>query len=817
MGFQYPALLKFWASVTTEATASTLDRARSGRPEAQMQHQKDIVTRIMSILNDALIVENVVDLRIGCYMIMTVLCSKANLGEYVLGSMMEAVVSTWTRTSHEGLKCLTVIAQKRMTLRLSKRVLETLLGMENLEDDLRVLKRAYRVDKLVLGLVLGLIEAPHLASNRVSSDKLSALIEAGLTERSSVAKAIDFMLSSIVEESSKELRTNGSRTSLTDTILRLATSSSVGDIVREIVLHSTATNIPLQQKLQAMETVGQREEATNEDNNSPDLDIALVTDSFDGILNQLRPRTASELSFLSHFDSHIFSRMSDAFQLASESPQNMDVFLELPGLRKSVAATEPHFISFFIRFWCGCRSVRARAAAIDVVSHHLAEQDLESDIQVLLPYIVYSLSDSSHKVRQASMELALLLAARYRRLRESSSKSPHNAVLGENQIYGPATSTVVEVSWLSTAEVARFLDDFLIPNLEESTLDSQHLIQSLALSLNGGSDRPGSKVSRELKPSLRQAIFRFLCSHVTNTPLWNVKLRLLSMLNQVRKVGNLTRTKALLPLYTDCAKMDEATFRDKCGEEGLEPSKMMNALVSILSASDRDAFEALTNSIEPGTRSCAPLRNAAAFQRIRTIWSVMDPAFHTLLADRLMELSVLDAGSESAAAEQNDAAETLHSVELSSTLLKEFIDSLPPLTNQIEGRSLSPKRRKLDHEQSPRSAATSQAFKHALKKVTFVIELISACRPERHPQLLNGLFQVLADLKHHRAIAGFELGYLEVMILTIASTIVSNSKVCANKKRFLLSHALTSIAYHPTTDRYFSHKGRRTHRMRWRY
>lgn len=816
LGFQYPALLSFWASVTTEATASSLDRVRSGRRQAQIQQQEDIVTRIMPILNDALIIENIGDLRVGCYMIMTILCSKASLGEHTLSSMMEAIVFKWTRTSHAGLICLTVIAQKRMALHLSKQVLEALLDIENLEDDLRVLKREYRVDKLVLGLVLGLIEVQHRASNRLSSDKLNALIEADLMERSSIAEAIGFMLRSVVEESPKEHRTNGSPTSMTDTILRLATSSSVGNIVREVVRHSTTTDLPLQRKIQAMEAVGQRDEATSEDNNSFDLDTALVTDSFDGALNHIRSRTASELSFLSHADSHFLSAMSDAFEIASEFPQNMDVFLELPVLRKSVATTEPHFISFFIRFWCGCRSDRARAAAIDVVSHHLAQQDLESDIQVLLPYIVYSLSDCSHKVRQASMKLALLLAAKYRRLRESSSNSLPKAILGENQIYGH-TAGAVEVSWLSTAEVARFLDDFLVPNLEESILDSQHITQSLAFSLNGRSDTPRSKVTRELKPSLRHAIFRFLCSHVTHTPVWKVKLRLLSMLNQVRKVGNLTRTGALLPLYTACTEMNEATFRDKCGVEGVEPAKMMNALVAILSPSDRDALGALRISIEPGTRSYAALRNTAAFQRIRTIWSAMDSASHSLLANRLMELSVLDAESESVAAEQNDAAETLHGVNLSAIILKEFIESLPPLTSQTEGKPLSPKRRKLGHEQAPLSAATSQAFKHGLKKVTFVIELIGACRPERHPELLNGVFQVLADLKNHRAIVGFELGYLEVMTLTIASTVVSNSKVCANRTRFLLSHALTSIAYDHPRDRYFSHKGRRTHRICWRY
>ena len=776
LGFQYTALLSFWVSVNTEATASILDHARSGRREAQIKQQEDVVARVMSMLNDALSIEGIADLRVGCYMIMTVLSSKAVLGEKALGLMMEAVVFEWTKTSHAGLICLSVMSQKRTTSHLPKRVFKALLELVNLEDDLRILKKDYRVDNLVLGLLWGLIEVHRQVAGGTSNDRICALIESDLLDSPSVKMTIEHIVVSVDEGSTKLSDIETSPASMMALVSRLALSSKVGSIVRDTVRHLAATESPLRTTIDATASADLPHIAIEQDSHTSDLDTTLVTKSFDDAIGHIQSRAGGELTFLSPFESYNFSELCEAFTLATKSPEHLNVFLNLPVLGRSQAGTEPLFISFFIRVWCSHHSAKAREAAIEVISSYLADEDLTTDVQVLLPYIIYSSSDPSRRVRQASMKLALSLASRYKRLRERNSQSPRKVILGETQMYGHMTAPV-ELSWLSVEDVARFLDDFFKPNLEESLLDANHLPQSLAFSLNGGSQRPGSKVMKGMRSSLRQGIFGFLCSHLTATPLWEVKLRLLPPLNEIRKVGSLTRTKALLPLYTEHAEMDEASFRAKCSEARIEPTQLMDVLVAILSPGDRDTLVALQNAIEPGVRSVAPLRNRAAFQRIRTTWSAMNSAFHTPLAEKLLELSVLEAESVSAAAEQRDAADTLHAVELSSLILEGFIESLPSLSNHFGDRSLPSKKRKLNHDQTPANITTPPAFKHALTRVTFVLELIGASRPERHPQLLNGVFQILADIKNYRAISGSDLGYLEVMALNIASSVIRSSGV----------------------------------------
>ena len=68
LGLQHPILYSFWAAIATEAVAAMFDQGRSARCEAQKQNQEDIVLLLLPILNDGLCVDNVPDLRVGCYM-----------------------------------------------------------------------------------------------------------------------------------------------------------------------------------------------------------------------------------------------------------------------------------------------------------------------------------------------------------------------------------------------------------------------------------------------------------------------------------------------------------------------------------------------------------------------------------------------------------------------------------------------------------------------------------------------------------------------------------------------------------------------------
>ena len=790
-GLQYPALLSFWASITTEATALMLDQARSGRREAQIQYQEDVIIRIMPILNHGLSIDGIADLRVGCYMILTILSSKATLSDDALASMMNAVVLGWDETSHAGLICLAVMAQKRQHTNLPASVYKALMNLKNLKDDLNVLRRRYRVNKLTLGVVLGMVHELHESATGEAKEKLAGdshsdfvdqlctLFEADFLTHSSVVKAIERMLSLNVENAPSQPQTHNLPDLVTDIITRLAASANVGDTVRETVWRFSSPSKRLLQGSQALELAVRPGQEVNDDDEFPTVSIDLDKETFDTLVSRIESHTGDETSsFLSHSEPLGFPAISDAFVGALASPSALSIFQDLPILRKPLAMTEPFFLPFFVRLWCGFRSPQARATAIETVSKYLAQQDLISDVQILLPYLLYALLDSSRKVRQASGKLVMLLATKYRRAKDGNETNSVRAILGQDHIYGPIKQDE-QLVWLSFDEVIKLLNDFLVPNLEESLLDARHFSEVLALSFNSGSQKSRPSNGSDLKTSLRRAIFAFICNHVTQTPLKSVQLRLLPVLNRITKVGSLTRTKALMPLYTKSVEKSEEEFRNECKKSHIKAGQLIKELTEILSPTDRDSVMALKYAIRPGMRSEAPLLNSAAHQRIRDIWSSINIASQLLLAEALLELCVLEVDLGSATAEQSDAAETLQRVELSSHTLIAFLERLPPLIGELEDKSPTPKKRKTGLGKFSLHSATPQAVKSAFKTVTFVLELISACKPERHPELLSGLFRLLIELKSYRNLSGSEPGYLEVLTLANASAIIDNSQVCA--------------------------------------
>ena len=795
----YPALLSFWASVTTEATASMLDQARSGRRETQTQRQEDVIMRVMPMLNDALSIEGIADLRVGCYMILAIISSKATLGDEALGSIMEAVVLGWEKTSHAGLICLAVLAQKRRVPHLPNRVLKALLTLKSLEGDLKVLKQQYSVDKLVLGIVFGVVDGLRKAprgndrgksrgSSKIDpSDQVYNLFEADLLNRSSVTKSIEYMLSIIPDEVSDQSQISNDPSPPTELVLRLAASDSVGKFVRDNVQRSISRHAKLPQSIRALDNSIQPTEVSDTDDDPPSVMLAANKDSFDSVMMSVESLGKDEVSFLSDSEPTVFPPLSEAFVLAFASPSGLRRFRGIPVLGEALAMKEPLFFSFFICLWCSSRSAQVRTTAVAVVSDYLAKTDLVSDVQMLLPYLLYALMDPSRNIRQSSKNLVLLLASKYRKSKEKSEKGPQKTILGQGQIYG-AEKFDGQPVWLKFDEVTKFLNDVLVPHLEECLLDANYLPESLATSLNDGSQRSKANNDKRMKTSVRKAVFAFLCSQVTHTPLYNVKLRLLTILNHVKKVGTLTRAEALMPLFTRCVEKNEAELRNGCIKDRIEPEQYVKALLGILSPADQDSIVALRNAIGPGMRCKAPLLSVAAFQRLRNLWSAIDPELQSTLAETLMEICVQEADSESALAEQDDAAETLETVELSSASLMAFIESLPPLINHLEDSSPAPKKRKTSHGSSPSDALT---VKDALRRITIVLEIVSASRPERHPVLLKGHFQLLAALKGYRNLSGSELGYLEIMILNNASSIIDSLEVRAFARVFRGIKALT--------------------------
>lgn len=785
LGYHYPALISFWAATITEAVAAMLDQSRNGRREIQRQSQEDVVLRIMPTLNDGMCLEKVPDLQVGCYMIITVLVTKSALRDEVLAALMDAVASGLPQTNHAGLICLATLAQQRKSALLSKRVLKALLRIERLDHVFLMLKSRFNVDKLALGAVLSILGGVGNVQDTHRISLIRSMIEADLMDESSMEVTIKRILSITQSGNLEQNQGSSLQSSLVDLLQCTAEKENVRKIIQGIIGNSEEDiDARLQTAInQDGHLLEGREESELDNVHTPSM-----TESFKDAIRRIPTETAHEISFLSHADSYTFDSLGSAFVLASSSSSSFSSsslkgFSDLPILRKSLMMTEPLYLSFFVRFWCSPYPDAARAAAIDIVSESLRSTSVVKDLQILLPYIIYGLADSSLIVRRASANLLTTLLPIYCNDRKEKRR-PDLAIFGQEQIYGQAKKPS-EAVWLSTEEASRCISQILAPSLEECMLDSKHIPQHLSDILNGSkTSRVPQITHKDLKTSLREAVFAFLCSHAINTPIFSMKFRLLKILNQVEKVGSLLRTKALLPLLSESMNKSKLQVENLCNRYQISQGQFHDQLVGIVSPMDRDGIRILQSIVEAGKDSDETLLLLAAYKRIRVIWSSLKPDLQLTLAKLLLELAVEDTQSNAEETRRAEAILTLQTVSLSTIILQHFTENLSVLPNTREISS-APKRRRTNHGHTAISSDDdSQSFGLILKRTAFVLELVEACNPEEHPQLLKGLFQAMGGLQQLKTHSETDLGYLEVLTMGNIISIVEKLKVNLHFHRF---------------------------------
>lgn len=758
-----------------------MDQARSARRESQKQNQQDVLIFTLPILNEALSFHGIPELRIGCYMILTVLACKASLGDDVLSTMMEAVISGWKGTSHAGLICLSVLAQQKEEEKLPKKVVKALLLLDGVEDDLTTLKQQYKVDRLALGMVLGVLGRLKNTSDETELRMLKNLVEGAYMEDASMEVALRSIVTfakGLTPEVNPNVDIQGS---LTDLILRLAESEKVGRQMQSAIEDIKLGEGALTKFLQPRNPQGGPTQLADDaatDVIIEDADQETTVAEFELLTSRIPTRTAYGLSFLSHSDSYIYDSLAKAFAAVSALPTNIERFSNLPVLRKSLALTEPLFLSFFIRIWCGNRPAQVKAAAIRTVDDYLQNGLMTTDLQILLPYTLHGLADSSTIVRRAMAGLVLSLSRFYDDSKGKERKDADRPVLGREQIYGQGEESR-NVSWLTSKDTNRFLNDLLVPGLEECLLDQNHITQLLSDNLNGSNHGRNSRnIHKELKSSLRLSVLSFLCSHVVNTPLLALKSSLLPILNRVEKVGSTSRTKLLLPLLSKVMNLDCESYEKRCQEEGVDPSGLVDQAISVVVPTDRDGIQTLRSMIEsPRATSRLPLRGAA-LQRIIQIWPSIKPDLQTLLAELFLELAVPSGGGVTKGVQDIEVIETLRALPLAANILNLFLVGLPNVLSMLPEKSPASKRRRLSHTQFSEAIGIKQAdIDFAIQRTTFVLELVENSKVERHPDLLKGLFRVMADLQHSQIHAGSGMAYLQVLAMESILAIVKKAGV----------------------------------------
>ena len=778
-GLQHPTLVSLWASIATEAVAAMLDLGRSARREARKQNQEDIVLFLLPILNDSLSVENMPDLRVGCYMILIILASKASLDDRVVSFMMEAITSEWSQTSHAGLICLGVLAEQKRTVGLPGKVFKAVIALDRLDDDLMTLNKHYKIDKLVLGVALGIISGLGNARDASGLRLLRTLMQANIMNDASTKAVVKLVISGVQTTAPNLNSRFDVHGSLADLVLRLCDSKDVGAIIHSTIEESNFDLGSLEKKLgRVPHSKESTPEQLIEDVDTRDADEPMTKGDFETLTSQIPTRTAFEISFLSHSHSYVYGSLAHAFFSIYTSTINLERFSDLPVLRKSLGMTEPLFLSFFVRIWCGHGPAKARTAAIRTVVGYLGKETLVADMQMLLPYLLYALADTSPSVRRAAADLVLVLALAYGETADKELEDEAQPILGQQQIYGQGGETQA-VTWLSKKETARIILDLMVPGLEECLLDESHVSQLLANNLNGPKHSKGpNTIQKELKKSLRLALLSNICSHVVNTPLYAVKSRLLQMLNQVHKVGSISRTKLLLPLLSNTMKQDQPEFERICDKEQLIVPQLLDRMASIVVPGDREGIQTLKSIIEPLDNQKFPSLRASALHRLQIIWTSMKIDLQFSLAKTLFDSAVGNVKAGANGSQEAEAMETLQTLPLSTAILQSFIESLPSISSTLQDKPPVSKRRRTSHGHSNvTSALNERNLASAIRQITFVLELVGDAKPERHPELLRGLFQIMCDLHHSQSHSITAIGYLQVLAIEGMLTIVKKVEV----------------------------------------
>jgi U3 small nucleolar RNA-associated protein 10 len=774
-GYHFPAICSFWATLTAESIAGIFEQSHSALHKVQKESQEDLMLRIMPILNEGLVMEDVPDLQIGCYMILIILTTKVALSDTVLNAAMGAVISNWSQTTSAGLICLAALAQQRELVALPKKVLAALLALEKLVDDLNLLKTQYRVDNIALGVLLGVLERLERRVDEQHVDLVRSLLESELMEMSYITVAI----TTIISKLQKHGIPHDAKISLTNLLYSLAEDENLEAIIRNATKDNGSILPQPKGDVQGLLTAGINGDEPENEGATIETRRVLDAKAFQKAVGQIPEESSDETSFLAYSSSNtLFDYLSRLFILASSTTDQMEAFSHVPVLRKPLSRTHPVFLSFFIRFWCSGAPAIARAAAIHSVSDHLIQETPGQDMQILFPYVLYGLADPSVDVRRAATKLVLALGSVYRD-RSKDANGSITKIFGQENIYGRA-ETPISTAWLSPEDAANFVELALLRDLEEALLDPTHISRHICDLLRGRrSSRTGQK---ELKSSARQAFFAFLCSHTVNTSFYRVRYRLLQILCQMERVGALSRTKALLPLLLEYRDQAQEELNGRCIREHIEPESLLEQVVEIVLPTDREGVQVLQAMVE--TEKEHPSRSLcyAANLRIRKMWPSMKQELQQSISISLFEYAVGERAFEGPESLMDEALETLRTAPLSTSILQALLDICLDLFKKLENDTYTPKRRRTNVGFTDSSSATLQNAKIILKRLTTTLELVEISKPEKHLGLMKGLFQILAELQNSRSHFGTEMGYLQTLVLESIYAMVKEFEVSSRTR-----------------------------------
>ncbi|KAK6441191.1 snoRNA-binding rRNA-processing protein utp10 [Oleoguttula sp. CCFEE 5521] len=731
-GHYSSAVIGFWASLMAQAINGMLDSSQSGRSAVRKQRIEDVLTRILPILQAALSVTGVDELYLASCTIISLIATKAHLDDKVLDAMMEALATTWTRTTFEdGVPCLAQLAEDKVEMSTSKAVVSALAGNDRSADILRQTSEKCRVSRLTLLVALGYLKSPR--------KKASPAVVAAICRYESL--------------------TTGDRTTLLQELLAHEASDSqpgsLRDVRRELLrqlgadrdwlddIKSAARKANIDVVALGFE-VGSSEKALFVIP-APEAIQRSASDSklgFEEVFSNLPAMADAIVSFLAPGHVSVTLPLVNALEAAIGDKSYLHRLYALPSLHKTHCTTRPVYLSFLANTWSTSNISAVRAEALQEATKTLAAGDVDTnfDYQNLLPAALAALGDVAKPVRRAASVLTQQL---YKQYGGKLGKTPQTLTALWWKTAFPASEASSFA--LKQQDVWKFLSVAVVSLLEECVLDPAFISRSLTEQLNGSI----------LKIPLRTDLCTFLTAHAFATGNASIQTFLRQILARTGKAAGHARTKVAV-VHLKAIATSKASPSDVA---------LYNNLLPMLSHRTTEETDVLQQLLVSGDQTLA----VPAIAHLKTLFKAIKPQAQLSLADILLDLSVNGDNVSSSRDTSKLAHETLRDVRLQGDILAHMLDKLPTAASLTESDRPSKKRRTSKTLSENVSPVDPMILADALRRVTTVLELIESTTVDKnaklYPQLLQGLFHQLSEMHKWRAVADSDLVYIQTLLL----------------------------------------------------
>ncbi|EXJ61622.1 hypothetical protein A1O7_02051 [Cladophialophora yegresii CBS 114405] len=771
-GAAYPQLLRFWSSVVLEAIAARLDQLKSGRKEVQKQRTEDVLLKILPLLNEGLELRGCPEMTVACFTIALVLAGNADLGDHVIDALMKAIapfVTNGEADSKSALACLAVLVTKKLDSRVPKDVIEILMRAKDLRTSLLNLHKEVSVASLCAALLTSALSgvkqknldvrfhfvktifdtAGELFAPPIKSQLVAILLQKlPLTDASlPVESPLQFQLTRV-------LKALNDSPDFSSAFSQASTLAGLSQSLVENLLEST---------IESPQPTGLIESAPTELDDAG-TESASAEDTVKAMMASF-PAETTELSCLAHGPSPLFDQLARAFSHCCRNERFLTQFEELPLWRQKSKATSVLYISFLLRISLGPYSTTERCVAIQGLSKS-CDQGFAHDTQSLIPYITVLLSDSAQPVRRAAAACVLVIQRSiYRHLKQDEEQHQTGTTTYD-------ALTMTNVKRISPAQADKLLNQLYLPHLEEYILDPSEMHKVLKTALDGHARATPSKTSDiELKKTSKQALFDLLTGCALACPLLRIKMGITQLLIGVDKVGTATTSKTLSPILDKWASLSPADAEAAASAESLAMAQVDALAIQLIAPQDKGAVEHILDMLTEGKFQPRPSLATIFFDHVGAIWNILRHKSQNAVVVRLFEMCFSDNAVYAAGSRL-----VLHTVALTTENLAAILDQSLSGLAQMPTDVHPKKRRRLSHGRESVPKELMGEWNVSGTRMTLALELVEDSKPENHPQLLGGLFEVLIGLNRLRDKTTSESPYLLCLCLNNILAIIDKAR-----------------------------------------